>query len=379
MAREEVPMALRRTIVELELDDLNVAEFCRQHCVSTWFFYDLRRRYAREGDAALEPRSRAPKVVANRTPLEVEDAIVAMRKHLEGAGLDAGPASIAFHLRDLPGVPSEATIWRILKARGFIVDEPAKAPKHSHRSFTAARANDCWQLDDTFWALADGTPVKILNVLDDHSRLLVASTATTSCTGAFALAVLAAAAVVLGWPARFLSDNAPAFRNILATALAPLGIGAGHSRPYHPQTNGKVERFHQTLKRFLARQPAAETVDELQLQLDCFRHLYNHERPHRSLERRPPAEVWALAPKSGPAAKPLGVPTTVHHSVVSRLGSIAVGHHHQIGLGVEYSGQRALTVLTGTAAHVFIEGRLVRQLTIDPKRNYQARQSRRVP
>src|SRR4051812_3714773 len=167
MAREEVPMALRRTIVGLDTDGLNVAEFCRLHGISTWFFYDLRRRFTLEGEAVLEPRSRAPKVVANRTPVAVEDAVVAMRKHLEEAGLDAGPASIAFHLRDLPGLPSEATIWRILKARGFIVDEPAKAPKHSYRSFTAERANDCWQLDDTFWALADDTPVKILNVIDD--------------------------------------------------------------------------------------------------------------------------------------------------------------------------------------------------------------------
>jgi transposase InsO family protein len=372
-------MALRRTIVELELDGLNVAEFCRLHGVSTWFFYDLRRRYARGGDGALEPRSRAPKVVANRTPMVVEEAIVSMRKHLDEAGLDCGPASIAWQLRDLAGVPSEATIYRILKARGFIVDEPAKAPKHSHRSFTAERANDCWQLDDTFWALVDGTAVKILNVVDDHSRLLVASAATTTCTGAFALASLAAAAAALGWPARFLSDNAPAFRNILAEALAPLGIGAGHSRPYHPQTNGKVERLHQTLKRWLTRQPVAATLEELQAQLDVFRHIYNHERPHRSLDRRWPAEVWTHAPKSGPAAKPLGVPTTIHHTVVGRLGTVFVGHRYQIGLGVEHAGQQTLTIITGTAAHVFIEGRLVRQLTIDPTRRSQPRHRRRLP
>ena len=372
-------MALRRTIVELDTDGLNVTEFCRQHQISTWFFWDLRRRFAAEGDAALEPRSRAPKVVANRTPLVVEEAIVAKRKQLEEAGLDCGAASIAWHLRDLTGLPSEATIYRLLKARGFIVDEPAKAPKLSHRSFTAERANDCWQLDDTVWSLADGTDVKILNVVDDHSRLLVASAATLSCTGAFALAVLAAAAVVLGWPARFLSDNAGAFRNVLADALAPMGIGAGHSRPYHPQTNGKVERFHQTLKRWLARQPRAQSLEELQAQLDVFRHLYNHGRPHRSLERRVPAEVWSNAPKSGPSTRALGKATVVYRGTVSRVGVVGAGRRYQIGLGVEHQGKHALTVISGTAAHVFIDGRLVRQLELDPTRRVQPRYRRRLP
>ena len=113
--------------------------------------------------------------------------------------------------------------------------------------------------------------MKILNVIDDHSRLLVASNAMMTCTGAATLAVIAAAAAVLGWPARFLSDNARAFRSVLADALRHVGVGAGHSRPYHPQTCGKVERFHQTLKRWLAKQPRAATIDELQAQLDLFR------------------------------------------------------------------------------------------------------------
>jgi hypothetical protein len=157
MAREEVPMSLRRAIVEADTRELNVTEFCRLHGVSTWFFWDLRRRYAVEGEAALTPKSRAPHHPAGRTPTNVEDAIVAKRKELDDAGLDCGPASIAFHLRDLAGVPSESTIWRILTARGLITPQPAKAPKHSGRSYTAERANECWALDDWDWALADGT------------------------------------------------------------------------------------------------------------------------------------------------------------------------------------------------------------------------------
>jgi transposase InsO family protein len=369
-------MALRRTIVGLDTDGLNVTEFCRLHGVSTWFFWDLRRRYRAEGAAALEPKSRAPHVVANRTSAQVEETIVAKRKELEEAGLDAGPETIAFHLRHLGSVPSPSTIWRLLKSRGFIEPQPARAPKGAHRSFTAERANDCWQLDDTAWELADGTTVKILNVVDDHSRLLVASVALASCTGEAALVTLAEAAGTLGWPARFLSDNAKAFRHVLAEAMGAMGIGAGHSRPYHPQTNGKVERFHESLKKWLRARPRAADLSELQVQLDVFRHLYNHERPHRSLGRRFPAEVWAHAPKSGPAPTPLGTPTALYCNVVGANGVFDAGRRYQIGLGKTYRGQPAVAIITGTAAHVFIEGRLVRQLSIDPTRRSQPQRPR---
>lgn len=363
-------MTLRRTIVEIDVSCLNVAEFCRQHAVSTWFFWNLRRRFAVEGEAALEPKSRAPIHVANKTPVHVEDLIVAKRKELADVGLDAGPASICWHLRDVDGLPSEATVWRILRQRGFIVADPTKAPKSAYRRFVADRANECWQLDDTLWCLADGTELKILNVVDDHSRLLVASTALESCSGAAALGVLAGAAAVLGWPERFLSDNAKAFRDVLADALAELGIAARHSRPNHPQTNGKVERFHLTLKKWLQRQPPATTIEELQGLLDAFRHLYNHQRPHRGIGRQLPAEVWTHAPKSGPADQPLARPTLVAHSTVHG-GHVGVADRYKIAIGAAHNTQRAITVMTGLHAHVFIEGRLVRSLTIDPSRNYQ--------
>src|SRR5688572_28268578 len=105
MARRDVPMSIRLAIVEADTETLNVREFCELHVVSSWLLYGLRRRYRLEGDAVLEPRSKAPKVVANKTPAAVEDAVVAKRKELVDAGLDAGAETIAFHLRDLPGVP----------------------------------------------------------------------------------------------------------------------------------------------------------------------------------------------------------------------------------------------------------------------------------
>lgn len=366
-------MSLRRLIVSVDPSELNVTEFCAAHGVSTWFFYDLRKRFAAGGEAALEPRSRAPGKVANKTPAAVEDAVVAMRKELVDAGLDAGAATIAFHLRDLRGLPSESTIWRLLKARGFVVDDPAKAPRKALRRFTAERANECWQLDDTAWDLADGTGVKVFNVVDDHSRLLVASVAMPTCTGERALAAVAAAAELVGWPERILSDNAKAFRDVLATALGALGVAARHSRPHHPQTNGKVERFHQTLKKRLAALDPAHDLAALQAQLDEFQLLYNHHRPHRGIGRRTPADTWTHAPKSGPADRPIGQPPppTRIHTCTVQGGTISAGMNLIISLGAAHNGAQALTVVTGTRAHVFIDAKLVRALDIDPTRRVQ--------
>jgi transposase InsO family protein len=363
-----VPVSVRRVIVAVDPSTLNVTEFCRQHGVSTWFFWDLRRRYAREGDAVLAAKSRAPHHPAGRTPVEVEEVIVAKRKELDDAGLDAGPATIAFHLRDVPGVPSESTIWRVLTARGLVVPQPAKAP-HRGRSFTAARGNECWALDDWDYQLADGTGVQVLDILDDHSRYAVACTAMPTCTGAAALEVLATASVFLGWPQRFWSDNARAFTGTLARALRPLGVAASHTRPYSPSSNGKVERFHQTVQKWLAKQPPAVTVAQLQDQLNWFRIIYNTQRPHRALGRRFPADVWTAAPKSGPADRPLGTPTTVHDSVIH--GCRCYTSRYAISVGAVYNGQRALTVITGTACHVFIDGRLIRHLALNPDRRMQ--------
>jgi transposase InsO family protein len=373
-------MSVRRLIVEVDLEGLNVAEFCRQHGVSTWLFYQLRRRYQTEGETGLESRSRAPKRVANRTPAWIEDVIVAERKRLEEEGWDAGAATIAFRLPDLLPAeiapPSEATIWRVLTRRGFVVPQPKKAPQHSYRSFSAERVNECWQLDDTDWELADGTSVRILNIIDDCSRVAVASQALATCTTAGTVETFLTAANSWGLPARFLSDNAQAFRYGLAEAVTALGIEAGHSRPYHPQTCGKVERFHQTLKKWLAQQPPPASLAELQAQLDRFRHLYNHQRPHRSLDRRLPIQVFAQTPKAAPKNRPLGQPTTTHRVRVFG-GTVSIGQRYQISVGAEYNGQTTTVIITGTACHIFIAGKLIRQHTLDPQRRVQPLYHRR--
>ncbi len=256
-----VPMSVRRAIAELVVSDgLNVSAFCREHGISRDRFYTIRRRFVAEGEVGLEPRSRAPRRVPNRTSVLVEDLVVSIRKDLTEQGLDAGAETIRWHLLRVgsEAVPSVATIWRILVRRGFVVPDPSKRPRSAMRSFVAERANECWQIDATHWELAGGRTVEIINVIDDCTRVCVRSVAVTSTTGNDAWEAIVAAATRWGFPGRVLSDNgAPFTSKRFKQNLTFLGIGLGHSRPYHPQTCGKVERFHQTLKRFLTAQPAA--------------------------------------------------------------------------------------------------------------------------
>ncbi|MGQ0848930.1 MAG: DDE-type integrase/transposase/recombinase [Actinomycetota bacterium] len=137
-------------------------------------------------------------------------------------------------------VPSEKTIWRILTRRGFIRPQPEKAPKHAHRTFTAGRANECWQIDDITRELADDTEVKVITMVDDCSRLCPELKAVETVNGEAAFDALATAAGVYGWPAWFLADNAKAYKINLASAAGALGVDHRHGRPYHPQTQGKV-------------------------------------------------------------------------------------------------------------------------------------------
>lgn len=367
-------MSVRRLIVEVDVEGLNVTEFCGEHGISTWFFYQLRKRYAAEGEAALQARSRAPKTVANRTPEWVEDVIVDLRKELDDDGLDAGAATIWSHLPGrLPAgttVPSEATIWRVLSRRGFITPQPEKAPKHSHRTFQADWANECWQLDDIEWELADGSEVKVITLIDDCTRLCPGLKAVESANGEAAFDAFAAAAEKWGWPQRFLSDNAKAYKIRLAEAVGALGVDHRHGRSYHPQTQGKVERFHQTLQKWLRPRPPAATLNELQTQLDDFCGVYNQQRPHRAIRRRTPAVVYADTPKTGPADRAIGTPTSIHRVTVHN-GVCYINKRYSITVGAAHNGQLATVVITGLSCHIFIAGRLTRHLQLDPTRRHQ--------
>ena len=191
-----------------------------------------------------------------------------------------------------------------------------------------------------------------------------------SPTAAAIFDTLTAAANERGWPQRTLCDNAKA-HHALDESFAALGIETRHPRPYHPQTCGKVERFHQTQQRWLDAQPAADTIDALQIDLDRFRDVYNHERPHRSISRRTPADVWHITPKTGPATEALGTPTETRQLRVAANGIVGWGHRYQINIGKDHAGATATVIITGLHCHVFVHGRNIRNLTLDPTRRSQ--------
>jgi transposase InsO family protein len=368
-----------------------VAEVAAAHGVSRSWLYELLARYREGGEEALKPRSRRPRSSPSRVPLAMEDEIVALRKSLVDGGLDAGAETIRYHLlcrhrRRKRAVPSVATIWRALSRRGFVTPQPQKRPRSSWKRFQAELPNEMWQADTTHWTLADGTDVEILNVIDDHSRLLVTSRAFVTTKAADVVETFHEAAATWGLPASMLTDNGAIFtaesrngRCAMENELFRLGVAYKHSRPYHPQTCGKVERFHQTLKKHLARRPRPTTVAELQARLDGFAAYYNTERPHRALGRRTPAEAFSARAK----ATPKGRPTTPegHHRVrrdrIDKTGCVTLRYRSKllhIGIGRAHAGTRVLVLVQDLDVRVVTEdGELLRQLTIDPTKDYQPR------
>ncbi|HEY7438199.1 MAG TPA: IS481 family transposase [Acidimicrobiia bacterium] len=339
------------------------------------------------GEAALTPHKRGPRTAPNQTPLTVEDAIVVLRKQLTELGLDAGARTIAYHL-NAQGLrpPARATIHRILVRRGFVTPQPQKRPRTSWQRFEAALPNECWQSDMTHWHLDDGAHCEIVNFIDDYSRAALASVALTTATATDVVRIFFQAAATYGLPASLLSDNGAiytaAYRGAatgLEIELAALGITFKHGKPYHPQTQGKIERYHRTLKAYLRRRAPAATLTELQTQLDHFVHLYNEERPHQA-RGRPPMHAWRNLDKATPtlAGQPLRPNTKVRHDKVDITGCVTLRHRsrlHHIGIGRPHQGRRVLVLVCNLDIRVIAtdNGEQLRHLTLDPNRDYQNR------
>ena len=320
MGRRRSVTAMDVRLAAAVVDVGNVSAFCREQGIARSTFYRWRARYRHEGISGLEEKSRRPLSARPLMATDVEERIVQLRKQLTDQGLDAGPASIHDYLgvEDWNRVPSVSSIWRALRRRGFITPQPEKRPKSSYKTIIFDRVNECWQIDDTMWRLSDGTMVSIVEIIDDHSRVCVASHAVESATSETAWAVFASEAKVWGLPGMVLSDNGLAYngsrRNIevaFEANLRTLGINPVASSPYHPQTCGKVERFHQTTKKWLKAQPQADSLHQLNQQLTVFADYYNHQRPHRSLNGTTPANIHTT-PQSR-TRQPAGHHTNTNH------------------------------------------------------------------
>jgi putative transposase len=293
-----------------------VSTFCAEQGISRKSFYELRKRAQVEGPAeVLEPRTRRPRTSPSKLTDEVKEQALQVRAALEASGLDHGPISVhdKMHSMGLKPVPSTASLARIFREAGVARPEPKKKPRSAWRRFVYPAPNACWQLDGTEYVLTGGRPCVIFQLIDDHSRYAVASHVAWGETAEAAIVVFDKAVTAHGVPQRLLSDNGVAlnpsrrgYLGQLVEHVSSLGTEAITGKPYKPTTQGKNERFHQTLFRYLDKQPLADTLAELQAQVDAFDRIYNTERSHQGLPGRvTPLTAWKATPKAeAPRPKP---------------------------------------------------------------------------
>jgi len=385
----------RLVITAVVIEGRSQSEVARDYGVSQSWISRLLTRYRLEGEAAFEPRSRRPRSSPGRLPTSTVDLIVGLRAELAGKGLDHGPHTIAWHLQHHHGITiAVSTIHRHLAAAGLITPTPQKRPKSSYIRFAAEQPNERWQADFTHWWLADHTHTEILCWIDDHARYALSVTAHIRVTGAIVLAEFRNTVARHGIPASTLTDNGMVFttrlaggkggRNAFESELRHLGITQINSTPHHPTTCGKVERFHQTLKKWLTARPRATTITALQTQLDEFLTEYNHHRPHRSLpQHATPNTAYTTRPKANPANRS-DTHNRVRRDRVDDTGALSLrlaGRLHHIGVGRTHARTRVLMLIQDLNVRIInaATGELIRELTIDPTRDYQPRGVRPGP
>lgn len=229
------------------------------------------------------------------------DQAVQVRAALEASGLDHGPISVHERMKRMGlAAPSVASLARIFRERGVARVEPRKRPRAAWRRFVYPAPNACWQLDATQYVLTRGRICVIFQLQDDHSRLAIASHVANGETADAAVEVFIKGAALYGTPQRLLTDNGAALnpsrrghKGKLVDHVTALGVEAITGKPYRPTTQGKNERFHQTLFRWLDKKPIAESLEELQTLVDEFDVIYNDQRPHQGLPGRiTPRQAW---------------------------------------------------------------------------------------
>ncbi len=384
-----MPDATKNEVIVLAVVEggLSVAETARRFQVSRRWVHTLLARYREHGIEAVAPRSRAPRTSPNRTPEPVKERILTLRDELTREGLDSGAESIHDRLtREATTPPSTSTIWRILRAAGTVSAQPHKRPRSSWRRFEAGLPNATWQSDMTHWHLADGTSVEIITWLDDHSRFLTHLSVHPVVTGPVVVDTFCKAAETHGLPASTLTDNGRIFTarfaagtpalNKFEQLIYDLGIDQKNGHPGHPQTQGKIERFHQTLKRWLAARDDADTLERLQGLLDTFRHVYNHQRPHRALGRRTPAESYNATPKASPSINVAGRHYRIRFDHIDASGVITIRHAgklRHLGIGRAHKHRPVLVLINGPDTITIDRetSEILAEHTINPSRDYQ--------
>jgi putative transposase len=363
---------------------VSVKQFCAEQQISRQTFYVYRRRFAESGLEGLVPRSRRPRSSPTRTAEAVVQVVLAQHAWLVREGWDAGAVSVHDWLAQRGvAAPSARTIHRILVGAGLVVPQPKKRPRSSYRRFEAEAPNGCWQIDGMKWPLADGQTAIVLRLQDDHSRKVLASRACSSENSVDAWALMQTAMARHGRPAMFLSDGGAAFtmRRIhhslgeLEARLRLLGILPVVSSPNHPQTCGKKEREWQTLQRWLTARPAATNLTALQLQLDAYDLVFNHDRPHQA-HGHTPDQRYHATPKAAAADIALKPPMTLHAVTVGANGMINIGSGQRMSIGSQWAHTHVTVLREDPAIAVLHDQQLIAFCHLDPHRGYQLQRDR---
>jgi len=296
-------------VVLASADGANVSELCRRFGVSRKTGYKWLGRYATEGSAGLVDQSRRPLVPAGRTSAELEQRVLALRREHPAWG----GRKLRRRLQDLKhvAVPVASTITEILRRHGQL-DERAGAGKPNLQRFEHAAPNDLWQMDfKGHFAMIRGGRCHPLTVLDDHSRYSIGLRACDNERTETVQSELVEMFRHSGLPRRMLMDNGPPWGDTgdqhwtrLTAWLLRLGISVSHGRPYHPQTQGKDERFHRTLAAEVLRDRSFRDLIDTQQAFDPWRQVYNTQRPHEALSLEVPASRYRASERPFPETLP---------------------------------------------------------------------------
>jgi transposase InsO family protein len=302
-------MSLRLEFVTLaQQENANIAELCRRFGISRKSGHKWLKRFRKGGEAALEDLSRRPHHSPKQTAEVVRTALLKLRAEHPAWG----PRKLRRRLEDLgmSGLPVHSTIGDLLQREGCI-DEQASLQHQAGVRFERARPNELWQMDfKGHFALSRGGRCHPLTILDDHARYLLGLRACAQENDVTVRPHLQQIFERYGLPESLLCDNAPPWSGCggewtaLAIWLVRLGIRVIHGRPYHPQTQGKEERFHRTLKAEVLSRTDLRDLLHSQEVFDQWRPVYNQQRPHEALGLATPATRYTVSTRSLPQTLP---------------------------------------------------------------------------
>ncbi len=304
-------MSLKAEFARLvSVEGANMSELCRRFQISRRTGYKWQKRYSQEGDTGLEEHSRRPLGSPVRTELEIEQRVLDLRNQhpcwggrklrrlLQQAGLER--------------VPSASTITEILRRHGLLNAADGAGCPRAFQRFEREAPNELWQMDfKGHFPLSTSARCHPLTLLDDHSRFSVCLRACDNERTETVQQGLMDVFRRYGIPRRMLMDNGAPWGDEggqpwtkLTVWIVRLGIGVSHGRPCHPQTQGKLERWHKTLKAEILRDVTYGSLPQAQAAFDAWRVIYNTQRPHDSLDLGVPADRYRASERSYPEALP---------------------------------------------------------------------------